>query len=157
MAGGAALYFSGPGFYGSSANGHKLGICFWCLGSPEPLIGSEQVESTQLEKTRNSREEGGRDQTRPTSLLVLAVSVHSHRLSFFAQGVAAWPCREPWRPPFSLFKEKQLRLQASVFLSVSPQDPLPAPPPHYPRVGQPLANIFFFYCDKMYGTSTLSF
>lgn len=40
VTGGFELYFSGPEFYGSFANGRKLGIYFWYVGSPEPLIKS---------------------------------------------------------------------------------------------------------------------
>ena len=86
------MCLSGHGFYGSFASGHKLGISVLVLGEPCIFdeVGSEQLESAQLEKMCSCCGEG-----RGTGLgwlmvplAVVAVSFHSPCSASFAQELA---------------------------------------------------------------------
>lgn len=69
-----------PGFYGSFVNGHKLGIRFWYLGSPDPLIKLDLSRWRALSYRRHftAAEKVEGNQTR---LPEPALSVHSHGFS----------------------------------------------------------------------------
>lgn len=139
-----------PGFYSSFVNGHKLGIRFWYLGSPDPLIKLDLSRWRALSHRRHltAAEEVEGSQTRPA---LLALGAHSHGFGPLSPRAGTL---EACGSPFGLLKERHFSLQ--VFLSLFPLRTLP-----YPFQLSIIRRWVFhlsthlFYCDKMYTMGTL--
>lgn len=134
VADGTSLNFSRPGFYSSFASGHKLGICFWYLGSPEPLTKLDLSRWRAHGQVCDSCGEGDREQTRQltASLTVSAVSSPPHpppTPSFLLPGMTPCPALSLGLPlgfsRRSSYLSKCLSVYPSISLPLSPQDPCP--------------------------------